>query len=69
MTKKPKRKTAPAKMADMTLCNDHVCPVRLLCRRYLTKPDPQHQYYFAESPWDNEEMSCEYYWHRDEPDD
>lgn len=47
-------------MPDITMCKGGKCPLKKSCYRYLAKPTPKRQAYFADTPGQGEE--CEYYW-------
>lgn len=46
-------------MADITMCEDHVCKKNKTCYRYNATPD-LYQSYFRESP--RKGNKCEMYW-------
>lgn len=52
-------------MPDITLCRGGTCPLRKKCHRYLARPYPIGQSYFAEVPYelrDTQTNECDYYW-------
>lgn len=46
-------------MPDITMCNGLGCAVKDRCMRYLLRPDPNWQSYFAKSPGTDE--TCEHF--------
>ena len=61
-------------MPDITLCRGGTCPLRKKCHRYLARPYPIGQSYFAEVPYEETrsftsqqevvmgDRKCDYYW-------
>lgn len=49
-------------MADITMCNDQMCPRRLECHRYTAVPTPQWQSQFSDSPRVPGSQACEQFW-------
>lgn len=54
-------------MADITLCNDHECPMSDYCYRHEAPPNGQSQPYFTKSPRVGE--MCDFYWPLEDEDD
>jgi len=42
-------------MPDITMCEDKECPLRNECYRYRAIPNEFRQYYFCESPRQNDD--------------
>lgn len=49
---------------DITMCQNHNCPLKMRCYRYTAKPDPHWQSYFMVNPLKVEKgiAKCEYFW-------
>lgn len=50
--------------ADITMCQNHNCPLKMRCYRYTAKADPHWQSYFMATPLKVEKgvAKCEYFW-------
>ena len=51
-------------MADITMCRNESCPLKLSCYRYLAQPDDIMQSY-AKFEWEKDEngvISCPVFW-------
>ena len=48
-------------MADITKCKDEECPFKSTCYRY-TASAGQWQSWFAESPRNTQDNTCQMYW-------
>ena len=48
-------------MPDISLCQNHSCPLRRDCVRYMALPNPAHQSY-ASFKWRMGSHKCEYFW-------
>jgi uncharacterized membrane protein len=49
-------------MADITMCQDHTCPVNKDCYRYTAPANEYSQSYFVNSPFDKTTKECEYFY-------
>jgi hypothetical protein len=49
-------------MPDITKCSDTSCPLRYTCYRYISNPNDIWQAYFTESPYNEDDDTCDYYW-------
>lgn len=47
-------------MADICMCTNHECPVRMKCYRYTATATPMWQGYFYPDPEYND--GCEHFW-------
>ena len=51
-------------MADISMCDNKTCPLKMTCYRFIAKPNPWRQTY-GEFKWseDNEgKITCSHYW-------
>ncbi len=46
---------------DITLCTDKTCIFKKTCRRFNTISNHFYQSYFMESPFNDDELDCDYY--------
>lgn len=53
-------------MPDITMCYGKDCPIAYKCYRAIANPDELWQAYFVNSPYDDEEGTCLYFWSLDE---
>ena len=47
-------------MPDITMCENHTCPLRQKCYRYRAKADPYWQSFCKYKP--NADGTCDYFW-------
>lgn len=46
-------------MPDITMCNDALCPMRMMCYRFTAEPN-ELQSYFTDSP--RKDSHCDFFW-------
>lgn len=51
-------------MADISMCEGTECPWKTKCYRFMAKPNPYRQSYFADVPGKmiDEVFTCDYFW-------
>lgn len=48
-------------MPDISMCGDENCPLKSECFRFRCIPSEFGQSYFGESPYDEEEKTCDFF--------
>ena len=48
-------------MADLTLCKGHNCPLKNECKRFLSKGDDTHNYWFFFIHYSAKRQECEFF--------